>query len=83
MAALSIALTSNVWLPSPRPEYCLAEVQLPQAPGALESRRHSNEATPEPLGSLPVKEKLAVATLTRPAGLSVIEVSGAFVSTFH
>ncbi len=65
LPAWSIALTSNLWLPSPRSAYCLTELQVSQS---SESRRHSKEATPEPPASSAVKEKLATATLTSEAG---------------
>ena len=42
--------------------------------------RHSNEATPEPPGSVPEKAKLAAAELAAPAGWVSIWVWGAIVS---
>ncbi len=51
-----------------------------QGANAAPSRRHSNEATPEPPASLPEKAKLAEALLLSAGGSESIVVLGAAVS---
>ena len=68
LPAWSTARTSKVWEPSPRPLSSRGEEQVAQAPGWLESRRHSKAPTPEPPVSVPEKVKLAAALLVSAAG---------------
>jgi hypothetical protein len=73
LAAASLARTSNVCEPLPRPEYALGDVQDPQAPA---SSRHWNV---EPV-SVEVNPKLAELLVTVPDGPELIVVSGGVVS---
>jgi hypothetical protein len=83
LPAWSIARTSKVWEPSASELRLRGEVQEAQAPGAVESKRHWKEATPEPPASEPEKVKLAAALLLSADGLESIVVFGAAVSTFQ
>ena len=74
LPAASTARTSNVWLPSARPEYEAGEAQTTK--GAA-STRHSKV---EP-ASLEEKEKLTEAVSTVPDGPESMAVSGGVWST--
>ena len=78
LPAASVARTSKVWEPSFSDAVVCGEVQLPQPPGPLPSRRHSKlEPDSEELNA-----KSGVALLVRPpaAGPLVIVVWGAVAS---
>src|SRR5262249_57798178 len=67
--------------PSPRAVYCSGEAQADQALASLESRRHWNEATPEPPASVPEKTRLALVLAVSEAGPESTWVRGAVAST--
>ena len=71
----SMALTSNRWMPSSRPEYDAGE---PHALQSSSSRRHSNSA-----GSSAWNVSVAPPTLTIPGGPASIVVSGGTASVRH
>ena len=79
LPAASVARTSKVWEPSLSDAVVCGEVQLPQPPGPLPSRRHS-KLEPD---SEELNPKSGVALLVRPppAGPLVIVVWGAVAST--
>ncbi len=77
---LSSVRTLKVCEPSAKGPKLEPEVQAAYAPP---STWHSNEATPEPLPSLPVNEKAGLLLLVGLVGLVVMVVSGADASIVH
>ena len=74
----SIARTSKVWAPSDRPVWEKGEVQVVNAAGLVESKRHWKVAVP----SVELKVQLALLTVMKPlAGPELIVTAGATVST--
>src|SRR5438105_4872601 len=82
LPARSTARTSKLWAPDARSAYDsgLVHAENPECEEA--SSRHSKPATPEPVPSSPVNEKLAAVDPVEASGCPVIAAVGAVASMF-